>query len=92
MATPQTMWVSFESVQKSVVDHFKLNGYVIKEYDCPRDRVLLFYHFDHNYLKIRDYVCYERYDLNETKVFDDMVKLIKDIEYQFRFYFGGVWG
>lgn len=92
MAQPEKVYWSFEHIQQTIVDSLKLNGYVIREQDFWRNRLLLFYHFDFKYLRVRDQVWYDNNELPGVDIIYDLIATLKSIEYQFRFYFDGIWG
>lgn len=51
---------------------------------------------EYRYLSVLDIIAFERDEIhhyaNTRKIFIRMLDILKDIDYQFRFYFEGIWG
>lgn len=92
MANIFSAYAMFDQTMGKVVGHLNLNGRVIKETDYMLNRLVVAFSFADRYLTVCDFKWYEMFDLHQEKVLYDAVRHLKDIQYQFRFYFEGIWG
>ena len=91
MAKIESVYMSFDKIMGDFITLYGLTGWVIKENDYMRDKLMIAFKFTYRYLKIYDFVWYEMTDLNKLTVIDDCIKHLREIEFQFKFYFNEVW-
>lgn len=71
----------------------KLIGKVKKFHNYNENLLEILFSFSNSYLNINDIDCYSQCDsLSEIRIAAKTQKKLKEIEYQFRFYFNGIWG
>lgn len=92
MATIDSCFSAFDRVMKQCVDHVGLRGHIFKEIDYPRDKLVIVFSIGFRYLSVQDCIYYEMFELDKKIVLEAAVKHLKDLKYQFDFYFEGIWG
>lgn len=92
MAGIDSCFNAFDTLMQAEVKNLGLDGGVTKHTDYLRARILILYRFVCRYLTICDMVDYDWHDLNKNTVLMATFRHLRDIEYQFRFYFEGIWG
>lgn len=91
MANIKMAYIMFDETIKRVVQNFKLEGVVV-QFDLLHLYVRrLVFDFSHRYLTIQDYIDYSLHDIEAKTVLDNTVKHLKEIDFQFRFYFNELW-
>ncbi len=82
----------FYETIKPCIEYFKINGKVNKIDRFDLAAIQISFEFFYKYLTIFDHIYYEVFDVNKKTILENTVKHIKEISYQFRFYFEGIWG
>ena len=91
MANVDMCYLRFDETIKRAVDYFKLEGKVYKDNLFHLYLMRITFVFTHKYLSIHDKIDYYPYQINKEIVLNDTVKHLKEIDFQFRYYFNPLW-
>jgi hypothetical protein len=92
MATLPTALAMFEQTMESCVNAFGMNGKIQKFNDVRNYDIIVVFTFKECYLSVNDYVKFPVMEFQPYDFLDDIIQHLKDIKYQFNFYFNGIWG
>ncbi len=81
----------FDEIAKYYINKFQLKGRVLQHFRAEYYETWIAFDFNKRYLKVLDIKKYERH-LDPYIILKETYEYLKDLEYQFRFYFEGIWG
>jgi hypothetical protein len=91
MANINVSYMMFEETIQRVVQHFNLKGKVVS-FDILHLYVKrVCFDFNHHYLNITDYIDFSYSNIDKKTVLYTTVEHLKEIEFQFHYYFNPLW-
>lgn len=90
MANLLSAFINFENTISDIVAHLEMEGNVIKHDDFRNKVVYIFFRFRDQYLSVEDVIGFD-VPVAIDNVFNDTIKHIKEIKFQFYAYFNAIW-